>query len=276
MQSTLAGSVTLSGLGLHSGCRTSVTVHPAVENSGIVFQNGECRVPALAANVVDTSRGTTIGSNGSRIRTIEHVMAALRGCGIDNALVEVIGCELPILDGSALPYCEAFECVGFTTLSAPRGLIEVTEPVCAQMNGSFILAVPADELRITYVMNYDHPLIGAQTSTYVLREWDFAQEIAPARTFVLYEEVAELLDNDLARGGSFDNAIVLWQDRMSSSLRFPDELVRHKVMDIIGDLALAGAELHAEIVAVKSGHTLNVEFVRKLSESAAPLGEAES
>ncbi len=276
MQSTLAGSVTLCGLGLHSGCQASVTVHPAEENTGIVFESGGRRVPALAANVVDTSRGTSVGLDGVRVRTIEHIMAALRGTGVDNALVEVSGCELPILDGSAAPYCEAFESVGFRELSAPRDVIELSEPICVQQNGSFILAVPADELRISYVMNYNHPLIGAQTGTYVFREWDFSQEIAPARTFVLYEEVAELLDNNLARGGSFDNAIVLWQDRMSSSLRFPDELVRHKMMDLIGDLALAGAEIRAEIVAVKSGHTLNVEFVRKLTEPAPPVHGAES
>ncbi len=118
-------------------------------------------------------------------------------------------------------------------------------------------------------MNYNHPLIGAQSATYVLRERDFAQEIAPARTFVLYEEVAGLLDNDLARGGSFDNAIVLWQDRMSSKLRFSDELVRHKVMDLIGDISLAGGLLHAEVVAVKSGHALNVEFAREVKREAA-------
>jgi UDP-3-O-[3-hydroxymyristoyl] N-acetylglucosamine deacetylase len=196
-------------------------------------------------------------------------MAAQRGTGIDNAEVENAGPELPALDGSALPYCRAIAQAGLIDQSVPRTAITIDGPVCVEQNGSFILAVPAEELRITYVMNYNHPLIGVQTATYVLREWDFAVEIAPARTFVLYEEVAGLLDNDLARGGTFDNAIVLWQDSMSSELRFSDELVRHKVMDLIGDLSLVGGLLHAEVLAVKSGHALNVEFVREVKRAAS-------
>jgi UDP-3-O-[3-hydroxymyristoyl] N-acetylglucosamine deacetylase len=267
-QRSLAERVRLSGTGLHSGAESTVTIHPAAENSGIVFREGRRSVRGDVSNVVDTSRGTTIGFNGTRIRTVEHLMAALRGTGIDNAEIEVTGSELPALDGSALPYCDAFLAAGLVEQTAERKAIAIDEPICVQQNGSFILAIPAPELRLTYVMNYDHPLIGAQSATYVLREWDFAQEIAPARTFVLYEEVAALLDNDLARGGSFDNAIVLWQDRMSCKLRFSDELVRHKVMDLIGDVSLVGGLLQAEVVAVKSGHALNVSFAREVRRVA--------
>jgi UDP-3-O-[3-hydroxymyristoyl] N-acetylglucosamine deacetylase len=274
MQMSLAESVSLSGTGLHTGCDCVVRVHPAAEDTGIIFRGGRKLVQGDVSNVVDTSRGTTIGFDGTRIRTVEHLMAALRGTGIDNAEIEVMGQELPALDGSALPYCDAFLAAGLSEQSAPRSPITIDEPICVRQNGSFILAIPAPELRLTYVMNYDHPLIGAQTATYVLREWDFAREIAPARTFVLYEEVARLLDNDLARGGSFDNAIVLWQDRMSSELRFSDELVRHKVVDLIGDMSLVGGLLHAEIVAVKSGHALNVEFVREVKRVAASKRQA--
>jgi UDP-3-O-acyl N-acetylglucosamine deacetylase len=267
-QMCLAERVQLSGTGLHSGAECIVTVHPAEESTGILFREGSHCVPGDAFHVVDTSRGTSLGFNGTRIRTVEHLMAALRGVGIDNAVVEVSGAELPALDGSALPYCDAFMAAGLVEQTANRTPVKIDEPVCVRQNGSFILAIPASELRLTYVMNYDHPLIGSQSATYVLREWDFAQEIAPARTFVLYEEVAGLLDNDLARGGSFDNAIVLWQDRMSSKLRFKDELVRHKVMDLIGDLSLVGGLLQAEVVAVKSGHALNVEFAREVKRVA--------
>ena len=263
-QTSLAGSVELAGTGLHSGGPTSVIIHPAPADTGIVFWNDGVRIPGVIANVVDTSRGTTIGSNGTRIRTVEHVLAALRGNGVDNAFVEVRGSELPALDGSALPYCEAMQAAGVVELDARREPITIPGPICVQQNGSFILAVPASQFRITFVMNYNHPLIGSQAATYVLGESDFAREIAPARTFVLYEEVAELLDNDLARGGNLDNVIVLWQDRMSSALRFSDELVKHKVMDFIGDVSLVGGLLHAEIVAVKSGHWLNVEFAREV------------
>lgn len=264
-QTTIADSVRLSGTGLHSGGETSVAIHPAPEDFGIVFHGCDDHViRALASNVVDTSRGTSLGSNGTRIRTIEHLMAALRGEGIDNAVVEVSGSEVPVLDGSALPYSEAIESVGLTELKAGRRPIELKEPVYVRQNGSFILAVPAPRLSITYVLDYDHPLIGSQTATFIMDKTDFCEEIAPARTFVLYEEVAGLLNEGLSKGGSIDNVIVVWQDRMSSDLRFPDELVRHKIMDLIGDMTLAGGLINAEILAVKSGHTLNVEFAGKV------------
>ncbi len=266
-QLTLARSVELRGKGLHSGGESTVVIHPAPDDHGIVFRNGPDVIQGLAVNVTDTSRGTTIGSNGTRVRTIEHLMAALRGRGVDNAVVEVTGSETPALDGSALPYVQAIDAAGLVELQGERRTLELREPVCVQQDSAFILAVPANHLRVTYVMNYNHPLIGSQSSTYEFSEEDFGREIAPARTFVLYEEVAKLLDNDLARGGSFDNAIVVWQDKMSSRLRFPDELVRHKVMDLIGDLALVGGLLRAEILAVKSGHALNVQFAREISRA---------
>lgn len=263
-QMTLADSVMLSGKGLHSGRETVVEMHPAPENTGIVFRHGLHMVSGLASNVVDTSRGTTIGFNGFRVLTVEHLMAALRGSGVDNAYVEVVGGETPALDGSAAPYVHAIKSVGLVEQEAERRRITLTEPICVRRKDSFILAVPASELSITYVMDYDHPMIGSQTSAYTLRENDFGKEIAPARTFVLYEEVAGLLDRELAKGGNLDNVIVIWPDRMSSALRFPDELVRHKVVDIVGDLALVGGLLNAEILAVRSGHALNVEFAKEV------------
>lgn len=270
-QMTLAETVKLSGKGLHSGKKSVVEIHPAPENTGIVFRHGLTTMSALASNVVDTSRGTTIGFNGLKVMTVEHLMAALRGAGVDNAFIEISGGETPALDGSSGPYIEAIESVGLVEQEAERRTISLQEPVCVRRNDSFILAVPADEMRITYVMSYDHPMIGTQSCTYVLSETDFGSQIAPARTFVLYEEVAALLDRALARGGSVDNVIVIWQDRMSSALRFPDELVRHKVLDIVGDLALVGGYLNAEILAVKSGHALNVEFAK---EVLTTLGDA--
>lgn len=263
-QMTLADSVKLSGKGLHSGRETVVEIHPAPENTGIVFRHGMHMVSGIASNVIDTSRGTTIGFNGFRVLTVEHLMAALRGSGVDNAYVEVVGGETPALDGSAEPYVRAIESVGLVEQEAERRRITLTEPICVRRKDSFILAVPASEMSITYVMNYDHPMIGSQTSAYVPGEGDFAKEIAPARTFVLYEEVAGLLDRELAKGGNLDNVIVIWPDRMSCALRFPDELVRHKVMDIVGDLALVGGIVNAEILAVRSGHALNIEFAKQV------------
>ena len=268
VQMTLAHRVKLAGRGLHSGGDTSVIIHPAEEDTGIVFRNGSRTIAGVADNVTDTSRGTTIGFNGTKVMTVEHLMAALRGEGIDNAVVEVSGCETPALDGSALPYVEAIEATGLMELDARRRTVTIDRPVCVKRGDSFILAVPANELSITYVMNYDHPMIGAQTATYTNGRDDFADEIAPARTFVLYEEVAGLLDNDLARGGSIDNVIVVWRDRLSSDLRFPDELVKHKLVDMVGDLSLVGGFLRAEVLAVKSGHALNVEFAKKVRRTS--------
>jgi len=273
-QTTLRSSVKLMGVGLHTGRDTSVTIHPASENSGIVFTDGKKQVRALAENVIDTSRGTTIGLNGTRVRTVEHLMSALRGMGVDNALIEVDGSEMPALDGSAGPYVEAIDSVGLEKSDAKRQRVVIDHPVCAQQGDSFILAVPSDELRFTYVMRYDHPMIGVQMSSYVLNEDDYGAEIAVARTFVLYEEVAGLLDMELARGGSLDNVIVVWQDKVSSALRYPDEFVRHKVLDMVGDLALVGGLLQADILAVKSGHTLNVELANRIRRAAQDSGDA--
>ncbi|MCE5324549.1 UDP-3-O-acyl-N-acetylglucosamine deacetylase [bacterium] len=275
-QTTIAESVRLTGTGLHSGDQTTVFIHPADNDLGIVFSDGENNiVRALASNVTDTSRGTTIGSNGTSFRTIEHLMAALSGEGIDNAIIEVLGPELPALDGSALVYSEAIDAAGVVELDAKRRLVELKDPICVRQNGSYILAVPAPRLSITYVLNYDHPMIGSQTASYVPGETDFGEQIAPARTFVLYEEIAGLLNEGLSQGGSIDNVIVIWRDHFSSELRFDDELVRHKVLDLIGDLSLAGSVPQAEILAVKSGHMLNVEFAKTLESMVCELQNRE-
>ncbi|MGQ9454499.1 MAG: UDP-3-O-acyl-N-acetylglucosamine deacetylase [Armatimonadota bacterium] len=267
-QQTLASAVTLHGRGLHGGDECKIIIHPAEPSTGIVFLVNKNYIPAVVTNVVDTSRGTTLGTDGTRIRTVEHLMAALHGKGIDNAVVEVYGSEMPALDGSALPYAEAIEAAGIVAQQEwTKPVARLQKHIVVQQNSSFIAAVPGNGLRITYVLNYEHPMIGTQVVTYDLSEDNFAKEIAPARTFVLYEELSELLDNDLARGGSLDNAIVIWRDRLSSRLRFPDELVRHKVMDLVGDLALIGSTMEAEIVAVKSGHALNIEFAKRVFES---------
>ncbi|MBI2844123.1 MAG: UDP-3-O-[3-hydroxymyristoyl] N-acetylglucosamine deacetylase [Armatimonadetes bacterium] len=264
-QRTVAESVTVRGTGLHSGDSVAVAIHPADEDTGVVFTAGGERVAGLVENVVSTSRGTTIGRNGTRFATVEHLMAALHGLGIDNSYVEVQGSEMPALDGSSIPFVDAISSIGLEDLSKERTVLTLREPVWVTQNGSFILAVPSNQLKVTYVLRYEHPLIGAQTSSFVFSESGFRRDIAPARTFVVYEEIAGLVSQRLAQGGSLANAIVVWQDRLSSDLRFPDELARHKVLDLIGDLALLGVGFSAEIVAVKSGHALNVEFTRKIA-----------
>jgi UDP-3-O-acyl N-acetylglucosamine deacetylase len=256
--------VRISGLGLHSGTDTSVTINPADADTGVIFRVDGATVNGVASNVVDTSRGTTIGLNGRKVKTVEHLMAALHGSGVDNAVVDVEGEEMPAVDGSAKPFLEAINSVGTIEQDAERVVLKITEPVWAVRNGSYILAVPSDRLKITYIMRYDHPMIGTQSATFVMRDGNFLEEIAPARTFVLYEELPGLISRQLAKGGDLSNAIVVWQNSVSTALRFPDELVRHKVLDLVGDLRLLGCSLCAEIVAVKSGHALNVDFVNRL------------
>lgn len=176
---------------------------------------------------------------------------------------------MPAMDGSAMPYVNAICSVGTVAQSKRRSVVKLTEPVWVVGDGSYILGIPSSQLKITYVMRYEHPLIGAQSATFVITESSFSRQIAPARTFVVYEELAGLASQKLAQGGSLANAIVVWHDRLSSDLRFPDELARHKVLDLVGDLALVGGRLKAEIVAVKSGHSLNVAFAKKVIEQVS-------
>lgn len=243
-----------------------MVIRPAEENTGIRFVTNGVEILGAVDSVTDTARGTTIGACGERVMTIEHLMAALRGCGVDNAQVEVTGGEIPAVDGSASPFVEAILAVGTKQQTACRRSYILHEPVLVRNGASFIVAVPSDRFSVSYVMRYDHPMIGAQAFTFTFGEEDFRKEIAPARTFVLYEEVEHLISQRLAQGGSLDNTIVVWQDHLSCDLRFPDELVRHKALDMIGDLAILGGIPRAEIVAVKSGHSLNAELARKLSE----------
>lgn len=263
-QRTVRDNVKITGVGLHTGASCEITIRPAECDAGIVFVRNGISIPALVGNVTDTARGTTLGADGERVMTVEHLMAALRGCGIDNAVVEMSGPEVPAVDGSALPFVEALLAVGVEVQDRPRRFIQQTEPLWVAANDGFILAVPSEELSITYVMRYAHPMIGARTVSFVFDEEEFRRAIAPARTFVLYEEVAELLARRLAQGGSLENTVVIWQDHLSCDLRFPDEFARHKILDVLGDLALVGAPIRAEIIAVKSGHALNVALAQKI------------
>ncbi|MFQ3549276.1 MAG: UDP-3-O-acyl-N-acetylglucosamine deacetylase [Armatimonadota bacterium] len=266
MQTTLADKIELVGTGLHSGLKTTVTVYPAEADSGIVFISDGQKIKARASNVIDTSRGTTLGNGMVKVKTVEHLLATLSGMGIDNALVEINGPETPALDGSAKAYVDAISSCGLKYLDERKKKIKIIEPVCVKANGSFVLAVPSDKTKITYVLNYDHPLIGSQICSFEFSKDSFAEDIASARTFVLYEEVAGLLSNGLSKGGSIENVIVVWQDKLSSDLRFDDEFARHKMLDLIGDISLAGGFIEAEILAVKSGHTLNIEFAKEVEK----------
>ncbi|MDW8103377.1 MAG: UDP-3-O-acyl-N-acetylglucosamine deacetylase [Armatimonadota bacterium] len=272
-QHTLQRPVCVEGVGMHTGKRCRVTVKPAEENAGIVFHlAGEC-IPALAEYVVSTDRCTTLGRDGVRVMTVEHLLSALVGTGIDNAHIEVEGEEIPVLDGSATPWVERFLDAGLCEQRAPRQRFQLVRPVSVMAGDRGIWAMPHPERLLIATVHYSHPLVGTQVAWFALDKIDYREEIAPARTFGFWEEVESLLARGRALGGSLDNALVIFPDRYSASLRFPDEVLRHKVLDLLGDLALVGVQVEALFVAVKPSHTLNTAFAMALRQTI--LGEVE-
>ena len=257
-QRTIGRPFTLSGIGIHSGSPAELLVSPAPANSGIFFLKGDKKIPALVDQVKETKRGTTVGE----IAITEHFLAAAAALGIDNLSVEVKGNELPILDGSALPFVEAMEKVSIVEQSAEKSFLTIQQPIHLTTDTASLTASPYNGFKVDFMVNF--PPVGEQRLVFELAGDNFQREIAPARTFGYIEEFELLKEQGLGRGASFDNALVLSQDGFINAPRFPDELVRHKVLDLIGDLALLGRPLQAEIKAVRSGHALNVELVRRL------------
>ncbi|GIV21084.1 MAG: UDP-3-O-acyl-N-acetylglucosamine deacetylase [Armatimonadota bacterium] len=266
-QCTLKEAVSVEGVGVHTGKQSRVTVRPAEENAGITFCVEGRHIPALAEYVVSTDRCTTLGRDGVRVMTVEHLLSALAGTGVDNAHIEVDGEEIPVLDGSAMPWAERFQQVGLCEQSAERQRIRLTRPVSVMAGDRGIWAMPHPERLLITTVHYDHPLIGTQVAWFHLDKIDYLEEIAPARTFGFWEEVEALLARGKALGGSLDNALVIFPDRYSTPLRFPDEVLRHKVLDLLGDMALVGAQVEALFVAVKPSHTMNTAFALALRQT---------
>src|SRR5271165_1490913 len=269
-QHTLKASISCVGIGLHSGQRVSMTLRPAPVDHGIVFRRTDIGVdiPARFDRVVDTRLATVLADSDARIGTIEHVMAALAGCGIDNAVVEIDGPEPPILDGSAAQFVFLLDCAGVVVQDAPRATIEILRPVRVTDGDAFAeLRPPVPGIAsLDMALSIDFPAvaIGRQALSVRLTPENFRLELARARTFTLAEEVAQLRAAGLAQGGSLENAVVVDQARVLNvaGLRMPDEFVRHKLLDAVGDLALAGAPLLGRFVAHRSGHTLNHRLLR--------------
>jgi UDP-3-O-[3-hydroxymyristoyl] N-acetylglucosamine deacetylase len=277
-QQTIKRPVALEGIGLHSGKPVKVTLSPAPPDSGIVFRvgpNGQ-PIPAAAESVVDSHYATTIGRNGSRIQTVEHLMAAAAGLSIDNLAVEVDGTEVPAMDGSAKPFVGLLNAAGRQAQSARRRPITIRQPLHVGGGNRWIRILPADELRISYTLDNDHPAIGTQVLSWVPTEESFINEYAPARTYGFLEDLGAMRKHGLALGGSLDNAIVVGKRGTLNGLRYRDEFVRHKVLDLIGDLALLGRPLLGHVVARNAGHSLNfdlvVEIQRALGLERRPAG----
>jgi len=277
---TIRKVVKVEGIGLHSGQRTKVFLNPCEGGQGIVFsvhnEQGNALIPALTPFVAETRRRVVLAKESVSVQTVEHLLATCFGMGITDLLVEVHGSELPIGDGSALIWVEAFKDAGIVELDEPAPVFSVPDSV-AVGNGNRVVGVVPDERFIAHFsFATEHPLVGIQEASFDEKENDFATEIAPARTFGFWEEVSQLWEQGLAKGGSLDNAIVVFPDRYSSPLRFPNELARHKLLDLMGDLMLLGVRLRGKVVANSSGHALHHKFCKTLLQMMERVTEEEA
>jgi UDP-3-O-[3-hydroxymyristoyl] N-acetylglucosamine deacetylase len=248
-----------------------MTLRPSGADTGIRFRRtdlGGIEIPAHVANVAGISYATILGRDGATVETVEHLLSALVSQGIDNAIVDINTSEIPIMDGSAAPFVYLIrEEAGIKRLNAPRRFLKVTRPLALTQGDKHIALYPANELRVSYTISFDHPMLRHQTRTLSITEDSFLEEIAPARTFGFLKEVETLRQKGLALGGSLDNAIVLGETGvLNNTLRFEDEFVRHKILDVIGDLALVGHPIIGHIVAHRGGHGLHSAFAAKILE----------
>ncbi|MFZ1220116.1 MAG: bifunctional UDP-3-O-[3-hydroxymyristoyl] N-acetylglucosamine deacetylase/3-hydroxyacyl-ACP dehydratase [Chthoniobacterales bacterium] len=275
LQQTLARSASVSGTSLHTGEKVMLKLQPAPVDSGIKFKRKDLEeeptIDATIANLKTVERATTIGEGSMRVHTVEHILSALAAMGVDNAVVEMDANEPPIGDGSARPYVELIKKAGLLEQETPRRVFEVREPIHIEMkNGSLLVVLPDPKFRISCTQAGPDGQFTQFLSTEITPAI-FEREIAPARTFVFYEDVQGLMDKNLIKGGSLENAIVVRGDAVLSKepLRFPDEFVRHKILDIVGDLALLGQRIRGHVIAVKPGHGANAELVRALARELA-------
>ena len=268
-QRTVAEEISCTGIGLHSGKKVRLTIKPAPPNSGITFERVDispgCSVKASFDNVVETNMATTIGFNGYSVSTIEHIMAAFFGMGIDNVLVQIDGGEIPIMDGSSAPFIFLLKNAGITIQNNYKRFLLVKKSVKVKDGNRFVYLYPANELKITYKIDFNHPLIKDQTYEISFSQSTFVNEISRARTFGFLRDVQTLRNNGLAKGGSLDNAIVVDEFRVlnEDGLRYKNEFVRHKLLDFIGDLAIIGCVPIGHFVVERSGHSLNQKLLKQ-------------
>jgi len=298
LQRTIAKDVSISGIGLHTGTSCTMTFKPAPDNYGIKFIRtdigGRPEIPANVDYVVDISRGTTIGLGEAKVYTVEHVLSAVYGLQIDNVIIELNGIEPPIGDGSAMPYVEKLLEAGFVTQETPKDYLVIDQTVSFhdEENKIDIVALPLDSYRISIMVDYENPALGSQHTGLFDLEKEYVTEFAPARTFCFLSEVEMLADQGLIKGGNIDNAVVIVDHEINdedlgrlkgklnldhdltvingyldnNKLRFRNEPVRHKLLDMVGDLALVGVPIKAQILAARPGHKANVEFAKKIRQ----------
>ncbi len=272
-QRTLRNEVGCTGIGLHSGEKVRINIKPAPCDTGIRFvrtdSDGHPMVEARFSNVYDTTLATSIGSNGCKVATIEHLMAAFFGLGIDNAVVELNGPEVPIMDGSSAPFVFLIKSAGIREQKEPKQFIVIKKTFKVDDGNRSVCIYPSRELKITYMIDFKHPLLTNQEYKLRFSGKDFVREISRARTFGFLRDVQTLRENGFAKGGSLDNAIVIDEFRVinEDGLRFKDEFVRHKILDFIGDLSIVGPPVIGHFVVKKSGHFLNQEMLKRLMKS---------
>jgi UDP-3-O-[3-hydroxymyristoyl] N-acetylglucosamine deacetylase len=268
-QRTLRRAVSCAGIGLHSGKKVTLSLEPAPADFGIRFRRsdlGDLEIPATFANLASIRYATGLARDEGSVETIEHLLAALVSLGVDNVVVGLTQPEVPIMDGSAAPFIYLIHEAGLKRLGKPRQFLKVMRPIALSHGDKRIALYPSDHFKVTYSISFDHPLLRHQSRTLRISEQSFVEDIAPARTFGFLKEVELLRQNGLALGGSLDNAIVLGETGALNALRFEDEFVRHKILDVIGDLALVGHPIVGHLVAHRGGHALHTAFVAKVLE----------
>ena len=268
-QHTLASEVCLSGIGLHTGVTVNLRICPAPAHSGIVFKRTDLdgfTIEAQSRHVARVSYATSLMKKGVLISTTEHLLSALAGLGVDNAVVEIDNLELPIVDGSALPFVKLIRQAGLRPQRARRTYAKILKPLELVEGSKKIAVYPADTFAVSYSISFPHPIIGAETMDFTPSAGSYENDVAPARTFGFLAEVEMLLKSGLVKGGSLENVVVLDQERVLNpeGLRFPDEFCRHKVLDLIGDISLFGRPLIGHVVADRAGHAMHAQLVSQL------------
>ncbi len=267
-QQTLAKEVTVEGVGLHTGVQAAIRLKPAPKDTGIIFtiKGGGASISANVNAVCDTAFSTTLGADGTRVKTVEHLLAALSGLGIDNLLIEIDGPEVPILDGSSKRFVDSIIVAGIARQPSKRPYLKITKPFIFKDGDAEVSAIPYEGRRISYRIFYPHRLLGRQEMTFEFEEGLFITDIAPARTFGFLKDVQYLRTIGLAKGGSLENAVILNDTEVlnSSGLRFKDEFLRHKLLDFIGDMSLMGFPVQGHMKASRTGHTSNLKFAKAL------------
>lgn len=270
-QKTLQKEAFISGTGLFTGSKACITLKPAEENHGIVFQRadlpGQPKISAKLKNVKETPRCTILGNDSFSIQTVEHLLSALSAYEIDNLLIEIQGPEVPVCDGSARAFVELIEETGIVLQKAERNLIVLNQPIYWSQQEVHIVALPSSDFRISYLLHYPKiEMLKSQYYTSVVDPFIYKEEISPCRTFSVYEEIEPLLERGVIKGGGLNNAVVIKDNKVlnSDGLRFSDEMARHKVLDLIGDLSLLGGKILGHIIAIRSGHFSNISFAKKV------------